>query len=70
MFSLADVHWLPYIEYLVQIGEGEPVLQREQLAAWWDRVSGRGTWQRVARSGPQPYAEGMTADVIERQFRP
>jgi glutathione S-transferase len=55
-FSLADVHWMPYIEYLVQIGEGEPVLQREHLAAWWDRVSGRGTWQRVARSGPQPYA--------------
>jgi glutathione S-transferase len=68
-FSLADIHWMPYVEYLAQIGEGENVARRKNLDAWWDRVSGRATWQRVARTGPQPYGEGMTADVIEKQHR-
>ena len=57
-FSLADIHWMPYLEYLVQTGQGEHVTRREHLAAWWDRASSRSTWQRVARSGPQPYEQG------------
>ena len=68
-FSLADIHWMPYIEYLTRIGEGEPVLRRKNLAAWWQRVSNREAWQRVARTGPQPYDPGMTADVVEKQYR-
>jgi glutathione S-transferase len=62
-FSLADIHWMPYFEYLVQTGQGEHVTRREHLAAWWDRASSRATWQRVARSGPQPYAQDPTAAV-------
>ena len=54
-FSLVDIHWMPYVEYLVQVGEGEPITQREHLAAWWSRVSARPSWQRVARTGQQPY---------------
>jgi glutathione S-transferase len=53
--SLADIHWLPTVEYLVRIGEGEPILRRRSLRAWWERASERPTWQKVARSGPQPY---------------
>jgi glutathione S-transferase len=68
-FSLADIYWMPYFEYLLQVGEGELVLSRKHLAAWWERVSERSAWQRVARSGPQPYERGMTADVIERLYR-
>jgi glutathione S-transferase len=68
-FSLADIHWMPYVEYLLQIGEGEPVTTRKNLSAWWERVSGRESWRRVARSGPQPYDPGVTAEVIEAAHR-
>src|SRR5262249_24369185 len=68
-FSLADIHWMPYVEYLMQIGEGEPVTRREHLHRWWNRVSSRKTWPRVARTGPQPYEPGMTAEVIEKIYR-
>jgi glutathione S-transferase len=68
-FSLADIHWMPFVDYLVEAGEGEPVTQRKHLAAWWSRVSSRATWQRVAHTGAQPYEKGMTADVIEKQHR-
>lgn len=68
-FSLADLHWMPYFEYLFQVGEGEHIGARKHLHAWWNRVSERATWQKVARSGPQPYEKGMTADVVERLYR-
>jgi len=68
-FSLADIQWMPYIEYFTPIGEGQALTSREHLAAWWERVSNRSTWQRVARSGPQPYEQGMTAEAVEKQYR-
>jgi glutathione S-transferase len=68
-FSLADVHWMPYFEYMKRIGEGEGIARRKNLTAWWNRVSERSTWQRVGRTGPQPYEKGMTADVIEKRYR-
>lgn len=68
--SLADIHWLPYVDYLVQTGQGAPVLDRSNLRAWWQRVSARPTWQAVARTGPQPYHDGMTADAIVQLHRP
>jgi glutathione S-transferase len=67
--SLADIHWMPYIDYLIRVGEAEDITRRANLSAWWNRVSSRDTWRRVARTGPQPYDDGMTADVIERQYR-
>jgi glutathione S-transferase len=68
-FSLADIHWMPYVEYLSQIGEGEPIARRKHVAAWWERVSARPAWIEVARTGPQPYEPGMTADVVEKLYR-
>jgi glutathione S-transferase len=68
-FSLADIHWMPYLEYLLHVGEGSSLTDRKNLRAWWSRISERGSWIRVARTGPQPYAEEMTADVIEKQYR-
>jgi glutathione S-transferase len=64
-FSLADIHWMPYLEYLSQIGEGEHVARRRHVDAWWQRISERAAWRQVARTGAQPYQQGMTADVIE-----
>jgi glutathione S-transferase len=68
-FSLADIHWMPYVEYLVQVGEGKNITDRTNLSAWWSRVSERPAWRRVARTGPQPYETSMTADVIEKRYR-
>jgi glutathione S-transferase len=53
--SLADIHWMPYFEYLEHLGEEDALTNRKHLGAWWKKVSGRATWQKVARSGPQPY---------------
>ncbi len=47
-FTLADVCFMPYLEY----GMGTPI--KEQLAkyphvsAWWNKVSERPTWQKTA----------------------
>lgn len=68
-FSLADIHWMPYVEYLHRIGEGESFSRRKNVDAWWKRVSARPSWAKVARSGPQPDEPGMTADVIETAYR-
>jgi glutathione S-transferase len=53
-FSLADIHWMPYFEYLPRIGEGEQLTRRRHLDEWWKRVSERPTWLKVARTGQQP----------------
>jgi glutathione S-transferase len=68
-FSLADVHWLPYLDYLRQTGQQEVVAGREHLQAWLERVVSREAWQLVARSGPQPKEPGLSADVIEKRER-
>ncbi|CAA9457882.1 MAG: hypothetical protein AVDCRST_MAG28-2659 [uncultured Rubrobacteraceae bacterium] len=46
-FSLAEIGYLPVVESLFVAGEGELVASRENVAAWWDRVSGRPSWRRV-----------------------
>jgi glutathione S-transferase len=68
-FSLADIHWMPYVDYLHEIGESAPFDRRPNLAAWWKRVGVRPAWQTAAHAGPQPYEPGMTADVIEKIYR-
>jgi len=68
-FSLADIHWMPYLEYLSRIGEHEHVARRRHVDAWWQRISARPAWQKVARTGPQPDDAGMTAAVIEKRYR-
>jgi glutathione S-transferase len=67
-FSLADIHWMPYLEYLQHLGEGNAVARRKHLDAWWKKVSSRPTWQKVARSGPQPYEASMSVEAVEKQF--
>jgi hypothetical protein len=60
---------MPYLEYLEKTGLDEPVKRRRNLSAWWQRISRRASWQKVARTGPQPYDAGMSADVVERRSR-
>jgi glutathione S-transferase len=46
-FSLADIDWMPYVQYVVQAGEGALITDRPNVGAWWKRVSSRPTWQKV-----------------------
>ena len=68
-YSLADIHWSPYLEYMMAIGEGGPIDARANVRAWWARISARAAWKKAARTGPQPYDEGVTAGVIETLYR-
>lgn len=47
-FSLADVTWMPYVQYVFAAGEGALITDRPNVGAWWRRVSSRPTWQKIA----------------------
>ncbi len=47
-FSLADIDWMPYVQYLFGSGEGALVTERPNVGAWWQRVSTRPTWAKIA----------------------
>ncbi|MFP2900845.1 glutathione S-transferase family protein [Corallococcus sp. 4LFB] len=40
-FTLAEVVWAPYMEYLFMMGEKDLVAPYKNVMAWWDRVSNR-----------------------------
>jgi len=48
MFSLADVSWMPYVQYLFAAESGDLVTSRSATRAWWERVSARPSWKKVA----------------------
>jgi glutathione S-transferase len=47
-FSLADISWMPYLQYVNQAGSGDLITERAHVAAWWKRVSTRPSWVKVA----------------------
>jgi glutathione S-transferase len=47
-FSLADISWMPYVQYLVAAEQGELITSRHGVNAWWERVSTRPSWKKVA----------------------
>jgi glutathione S-transferase len=46
-FTLADITWMPYVEYLFPASMGQLVTERPSLNAWWEKVSKRPAWQKV-----------------------
>jgi glutathione S-transferase len=46
-FSLADICFMPYVEYLFMVRRGRPDQRAPNVAAWWTRVSERPSWQKV-----------------------
>jgi glutathione S-transferase len=46
-FSIADIGFMPYVEYLFASGAGDLITSRPNVAAWWNRVSSRPSWQKV-----------------------
>lgn len=47
-FSLADIGWMPYVAYLFAAEHGELITSRPGVKAWWERVSNRPSWKKVA----------------------
>jgi glutathione S-transferase len=46
-FSLADISYMPYVEYLFAGESGDLVTSRPNFNAWWQRVSSRPSWKKV-----------------------
>jgi glutathione S-transferase len=47
-FSLADISWLPYLQYLAVTPHGSLITERPHVKSWWQRISTRPSWKRVA----------------------
>lgn len=46
-FSLAEVSWMPYLEYLAAGGADDLMSARGNVGPWWERIRGRATWRQV-----------------------
>jgi glutathione S-transferase len=46
-FSLAEVSFMPYVEYLYAAGEGGLVEAHPHVGSWWKRISNRPTWKKI-----------------------
>ena len=47
-FTLADICFMPYIEYVMATPAKEHVTKFPHVAAWWSKVSERPSWRKVA----------------------
>ena len=45
--SLADIGFLPYIDYLLKTPGGNAITSRPNLNAWWERCSARPSWKKA-----------------------
>ena len=50
-FSLADIAYMPYVDYLFDAKEGAMITSRPHTGAWWNRVSERPSWKRATGKG-------------------
>jgi glutathione S-transferase len=46
-FSLADICWLPYMQYLSATPQGTLITERPHVKSWWQRISTRPSWKKV-----------------------
>jgi len=46
-FSLADISWLPYLQYLAATPHGTLLTERPHVKMWWQRISTRPSWKKV-----------------------
>jgi glutathione S-transferase len=47
-FSLADICFMPYFEYAMATPAKERIAKHPNVSAWWNKVSERPTWRKVA----------------------
>ncbi|MBY0531337.1 MAG: glutathione S-transferase N-terminal domain-containing protein [Xanthobacteraceae bacterium] len=54
-FSLADLTFMPYFEYMSRLAAAcDLIASRQNVANWWQTVSKRSSWEKVGRTGEQP----------------
>jgi glutathione S-transferase len=46
-FTLADIGFMPYLEYGMGTSAKATLSNHRHLATWWNRISERPTWQKV-----------------------
>jgi glutathione S-transferase len=47
-FTLADIGFMPYIEYLMPTPAKDILSKHPHLMAWWSKISERPSWRKVA----------------------
>jgi glutathione S-transferase len=47
-YSLADISFSPYIEYLTACEALEPITKRANTNRWWNEISNRAAWKKAA----------------------
>jgi glutathione S-transferase len=47
-FSLADICFMPYLEYAMASPIKEQLAKYPHVSAWWNRISERPTWRKTA----------------------
>jgi len=65
-FTLADICFMPYVEYLVQTSEKDVLLGQPNIAAWWKRVSERPSWKKATAKARN---NGLSAFFFDEQSR-
>ena len=50
-FSLADIGFMPYLEYGMATSFKGVFTQHSHLMTWWNRISERPTWRKVTGKG-------------------
>ncbi len=50
-FTLADVCFMPYVDYVMGTPAKEIISKYPHVTAWWNKVSERPTWQKTAGRG-------------------
>ncbi len=46
-FSLADICWMPYLQFLSATPHGSLITERPFVKSWWQRISTRPSWKKV-----------------------
>jgi glutathione S-transferase len=49
-FTLADICFMPYVEYLMNTPGKDLVLSHAHVAAWWKSVSERASWKTATQA--------------------
>jgi|GEM_PF-231863 len=56
-FSLADICYAPYIEYLFAGKQGDLITDHKNVASWWGRVSERASWRKATGKLARPLTD-------------
>ena len=46
-FTLADIAYMPYIEYVVAAKQGDLIAAHPNLARWWESIRSRPSWKKA-----------------------